>query len=252
VSRWSWIALGVGAYLAFTLTAFPAATALAWFGPSQLAAVGVEGTIWSGRAASVSIDRFGITGLRWRLRPIALLTGRLGGHVEGQLRDGFVNTDFAASRRRVELTNLRGGTAIGALAEVLPAVRGVNGQLSANLSLLVLEDGWPSSAAGELRVAALELTPYIPTRGVSEVGLGDYTITFSEAPPGELAAKIADAGGPLEVAGSVTLDARRAYTLDVLVKPRPGAPEVLVEGLKIMTPEPDAEGRRRLMLPGSL
>jgi general secretion pathway protein N len=251
VSRWSWIALGAGAYLAFTLSAFPAATALAWFGPSQIAAVGVEGTIWSGRAASVSIDRLGITGLRWSLRPIALVFGQLGGHVEGQLRDGFVNADFAASRSRVELTNLRGGTAIGALVDVLP-VRGVNGQLSANLSRLVLEDGWPSSAVGELRVAALEVTPLIPTPGVSVVGIGDYTITFAEAPPGELAARIVDSGGPLEVTGTVTLGAGRAYALDARIKPRPGAPEQLVEGLKIMTAEPDAEGRRRLMLTGSL
>ena len=61
-----------------------------------------------------------------------------------------------------------------------------------------------------------------------------------------------DNGGPLEVAGTVNIDDTRTYALDALVEPRAGAPESLVEGLKIMTAEPDAEGRRRLNLTGSL
>ena len=48
------------------------------------------------------------------------------------------------------------------------------------------------------------------------------------------------------------MDDARTYAIDALVEPRAGAPEMLVEGLKIMTAEPDAEGRRRLNLTGSL
>ena len=84
------------------------------------------------------------------------------------------------------------------------------------------------------------------------LALGDYTVTFGPAPERELAARFVDNGGPLEVAGSVEIDAARVYMLDALIEPRPGAPESLVEGLKIMTAEPDAEGRRRLSLTGSL
>jgi len=36
------------------------------------------------------------------------------------------------------------------------------------------------------------------------------------------------------------------------LKPRPDAPQELVDGINVMTTEPDAEGRRRLMLNGSL
>jgi hypothetical protein len=48
------------------------------------------------------------------------------------------------------------------------------------------------------------------------------------------------------------MDDTRTYSIDALIEPRAGAPESLVEGLKIMTAEPDAEGRRRLSLTGSL
>jgi hypothetical protein len=84
------------------------------------------------------------------------------------------------------------------------------------------------------------------------VPLGDYTVSFVPAPEGQLAATFVDNGGPLEVKGTVSLDARREYVLDALVEPRANANAMLVEGLKIMSGEPDAEGRRRFNLSGSL
>ena len=110
----------------------------------------------------------------------------------------------------------------------------------------------PPTAVGELKLAGLESLPLIPDGSGAYVPLGDYTVSFVPAPAGELAATFVDNGGPLEVEGAATLDARRVYTLDALVEPRADAPEMLVEGLRIMTAEPDAEGRRRFNLSGSL
>jgi hypothetical protein len=77
-------------------------------------------------------------------------------------------------------------------------------------------------------------------------------VTFVPAAEREVAAQFADEGGPLAVTGTVRLDAARAYTFDALIAPRPGADESLVQGLAIMTGEPDAQGRRRLTLTGTL
>jgi len=44
----------------------------------------------------------------------------------------------------------------------------------------------------------------------------------------------------------------RAYFLDGLIKPRADAAQELVDGLNVIASDPDAEGRRRLMLNGSL
>src|SRR5690606_2720287 len=50
-NRYAWIALGLGAYIAFTLSSFPATAAYRWFAPETLRMAGIEGTVWSGRAA---------------------------------------------------------------------------------------------------------------------------------------------------------------------------------------------------------
>jgi general secretion pathway protein N len=243
--------LGVGAYLAFTLATFPAGTALRWFAPREIVMTGVEGTLWSGSAASCSVGGIVAEALRWRVQPASLLLGRLAGSVEARIPDGFVSTDIAASPAGVTFSGLRGATSLPALAGVLP-IKGMRGQASAALESLAIEDGWPSRVVGELKLAGLEAPPFIPDGSGALLSLGDYTVTFSPAPAREVAARFVDNGGPLEVSGTLTLDATRAYTLDALIEPRNGAPEALVEGLKIMTAEPDAEGRRRLSLTGSL
>jgi general secretion pathway protein N len=251
MSRWSWWALGLGAYVAFTLATFPAGTALRWFAPPGFTAAGVTGTLWSGSAASCSVEGFTADALRWRVRPTSFFLGRITAEVTARIPDGFVEGVVTASPSTVRFSDLRGATSLPALANVLP-LKGMRGQASVAVEELVLENGWPATIVGELKLAGLETMPLISDGRGSLLPLGDYTITFRPAPPGALAAEFVDNGGPLEVTGNVNMDDTRTYTIDALIEPRAGAPESLVEGLKIMTAEPDAEGRRRLNLTGSL
>jgi len=250
-NRWSWLALGVGAYLAFALSTFPAATAVRWFVPPPVALNGVQGTVWSGSAASGTIGGLPVQDVRWHVRAWTLLTGRVGANVEGRLADGFVNTGITASTSRVQFDDFRGGTSLATLALLLP-VRGMRGQASVALSSLELENGWPARILGELKLAALEMVPFGSSGNSSLVPLGDYTVTFGDAPARNIAARFVDNGGPLEVAGTLVVSPAREYTFDALIKPRNGAPQQLIDGLKVMTADPDSNGRRRLTLTGSL
>ncbi len=251
-NRWSWLALGVGAYLAFALSTLPASTAVRWFVPPPVVLTGVQGTVWSGSAASGTIGGLSVQDVHWHVRPWTLLTGRVGANVETRLADGFLNTGLTASTSRVQFDDLRGGTSLATLALMLP-VRGMRGQATVALSSLEVENGWPARIVGELKLAALEMTSLMPTGGSSNlVPLGDYTVTFGEAPPRSIAARFVDNGGPLEVAGTLVVSPARAYTFDALIKPRNSASKDLVDGLSFMTADPDSDGRRRLTLTGSL
>jgi general secretion pathway protein N len=252
MGRWTWWAVGLGAYLAFTLATFPAGTALRWFAPPGITFAGVAGTLWSGSAASCSARGFRADTLRWRVRPASLLLGRVSAAVEARIPDGFFAGNVTASPSGVRFGELRAATSIPALAGVVPLVRGVRGQASLALDTLVLENGWPVAATGEIKIAGLEAPPLVSNGSGALVPLGNYVVTFVPAPVGQLSARIVDDGGPLELNGTVSLDARRNYNIDALVEPRPGAPEMLVEGLAFITSDPDAEGRRRLNETGSL
>jgi general secretion pathway protein N len=250
---WSWAALGVGAYVAFTIAAFPAATAYRWFAPPLVQLGGIEGTIWSGRAAGGSVAQLALQDVRWRTRPLSLLLGRIAADVDARLQDGFVNSHVVATTRRVRLTDLKASTSLATLAGVLPIIKGARGVANAALGELEIENGWPSSIAGEVRLANLEVQPLAQSaRGQRLVPIGSYRVELSTGADRGIAGKIADTGGPLEVTGTITADAARSYTLDVAVKPRADAAPELVQGLAFMTADPDAAGRRRLTLNGSL
>jgi general secretion pathway protein N len=251
LNRWSWLALGVGAYLAFTLSSFPAGTAYAWFAPAGAGFSGIDGTLWSGRAAAGSVANLSLHDVRWTLRPLHLLLGRLAADVEARLSDGFVSARVSASRSRVALSNVRGSTSIQTLRGVLP-VSGVRGDASVALDELELETGVLTTILGELRLAKLEVAPFVPNGSRDLLPIGDYTVKFLDSDGNGIKASFADSGGPLEVSGTLIVDARRAYTLDGLIKPRAEAPRQLVDGLSFITADPDAEGRRRLTLTGSL
>ena len=52
----AWLGLAAGVYVAAALALFPAGTAYRWFAPPALNAVGIEGSVWRGRAALASIN----------------------------------------------------------------------------------------------------------------------------------------------------------------------------------------------------
>jgi hypothetical protein len=250
VNRWWPLALGVGAYLAFLIVSFPAATAFGWFVPKEVQLAGVEGTLWSGRAAAVSIQRFTLQDLRWRTSPWPLFIGRVAANVEARLPDGFVNARVTASRSRVHLSDTRVALSLPTLQAMFP-LGGTRGQATANLSTVELAAGWPTAVVGELRLAKLEVPPF--QRGAQPIALGDYLVRFEPPASGQgIAASFNDTGGPLEVTGTLALQPSRAYVLDAFVKPRSDASPDLVQGLSFMSQEPDSSGRRRFMLNGSL
>jgi general secretion pathway protein N len=251
---WHWLALGIGAYFAFALSSFPAGTAYAWFAPAGLQLQGLEGTLWSGRAATANVGQLSLHDVRWSVHAWQLLLGRVAADLRGQLDEGFVSAHVKATRGRVSLSEVRASTSLATLRAVLP-VGGLRGETNVTLSALDLDvaKAWPTKVVGDLKLLQLETTPFslAGPRG-KLVPIGNYSVRLAEG-KGPINATFNDTGGPLEVSGTLAVNAARAYQLDALIKPRADAAQEIVDGLNAMaTGEPDAEGRRRLMLSGSL
>ena len=250
-SKLSWLALGVGAYIAFAVANFPAAQAYQWFAPPVVRLAGVTGTVWSGAAEVGNVAGLPLSNLRFRFQPLALLLGKLSGTVEARLPDGFFDTEITATTERISLHELRAATSLQSLREFLP-IYGTQGQISLTLDSLEIENGWPAVAVGEARIGQLRVAPLLPTASGNLIELGDYSARFLEQVEPGLSADITDLSGPLELEGHATLLPDRSYSLEGRIRARPEAAPELVQGIEIMTSEPDAEGRRAFTLAGSL
>ena len=246
-----WLALGVGAYVAFTIAFFPATVAYRWFAPDEVRLAGVEGTLWSGQAALGSVGELGLHEIEWELYPWSLLLARMSGQVQTRFSGGFLETGIRVGIGGTSFTELRAATSLAALSGVLP-IRGTQGQASVNFAELVLRDGWPVGAIGELRLGEVAVPPLVPVGNGGLIQLGNYSINFGDSSGEGLAGTFTDQGGPLEVTGSLRLNPNRDYLIEGVVRARPDADAALTQGLGFMTGEPDASGMRTFSLVGSL
>lgn len=251
-SRLAWVALGVGAYLAFLVTTFPAAAAIHWFAPATLGIAQPSGTVWSGSARSVAVPGFILSDVGWTLDFVPLMLGRVSGDVDARLPDGFVRAGFTLrSGQRVDLNGLQLTTSLQALRDLLP-VYDARGGISASIDELRIQDGLPVLVTGEIRLGNLEVAPLLQGRGQPLVALGTYRAVFVDSGEPGAFAQLEDTGGPIELHGSLALSPDGSYLLEGRVRARDGAPADLVQGIELMTGEPDAEGLRSLTFAGSL
>jgi hypothetical protein len=96
VSRKTLLLVGLLTFVAAVILMFPARVAYDWFAPPAVQLSGLEGTIWSGSAAEVSASGLYLRDLKWRLRPLRLVTGKVAASFEASPSSGFLEADIAA------------------------------------------------------------------------------------------------------------------------------------------------------------
>jgi general secretion pathway protein N len=233
-------------FLVFLAITLPAVHVLGWFGGGRLAATGVEGTAWSGRAERLAVDGFALGPVVWQWRPLALFAGRIeyqlfaqSGTGGGELRLGRGLTG-ALSARAAQLT--LPAAEVGRQLRI-PLVT-LAGDFQIDVAELVFAGGWIESLDGRIVWQGAQLLQPSP------LSLGTLTMQLGLR-DGNIVGTLGDQGGPLELGGDFTLGADRAYRLDALLKPRGDADPQLRQALGLLG-NPDAQGRYRLQYSGAL
>lgn len=239
---------GLAALFVFLVALLPASVVVGFLGLPAGTASGLSGTVWTGTAERLSVEGVTLGPIRWSVRPVRLLAGQVAADVKATLPDGFVNGTVALGiGGRIAISNLEGAAPLSWLA---PAAGASGGQLAAQFDTLALKAGRIESASGTLKVAGVVLP--IPTAG-QQLGPGTYSVAFdAEAlgPEEPLTGLLSDAGGPLEIAGTVIFTPPRSYELTGKAKPRPEAPPELRNALQMLGPA-TPEGAHELSVAGS-
>ena len=95
---WRGTLLGLVAYLLFMVTSAPAAKILSYVQPQGIHLSGIEGSLWSGHAALVTVSPLQLTDARWSFRLFPLFIGQLefsvAGQLQGQRVEAYVGSSF--------------------------------------------------------------------------------------------------------------------------------------------------------------
>ncbi len=240
--------LGIPAYLVFLVLTLPATLVLGWLRPADAGwwLESVQGSVWCGEARRLHYAGLSLDNPEWRLRPLALLLGRVeyGLRVSGEaatvdarvgraLDGGFYLRDTHGRLAAALLTALVSG-------ELLHA----GGELQVELAALDYDQG-PQSATGQLRWQAAALTDPM------EISLGDFQLLLETKDEPGIHGVLTDTQGVIAVDARLSLHPDGRYELLGTLEPRANATDELRESLALLG-RPDARGRYRLNYRGKL
>ncbi len=247
--RWA-MALAAAAFLLTLVLHAPGNLLYAWVlnarpgMPNQLH--GIHGTLSQGGFAALTINNRPVLGqASWDLHPLWLALLRVSADVQSS-GDPVVRMRVSRSvfgSVRLSRVNAAGSVKalLGALRQPLP----VEGQARLDLPLLRLVGGTPIEAEGSVEIENLAWT-----LAKEPLALGSFNAALSTAND-VIHVNFGSGPGPLEVGGTATLGAERAYELDLQLRPRPGAPEQLLTLVRSLGPA-DGQGWHHLRRQGTL
>jgi len=241
-----WFGLGLLVFICLLVARFPAASALQFVSlPKGIALTGVSGSIWHGRAESLTIKRFTAYELEWQLAFIPLLSGTAelalvaGQNPYSQLQlDGQLQlrsqSDWQASDLRFSLP----AGLIQAYAS-LPFNTRLQGQLRGFVAEAVAAKPWCESLDAELvwqnaGVSSRYLKPALMLQNV------EAKLSCQQ---GELLAQIKDPQRVLGMDLALRLDTQRHLFANGLLSPAAELPKSVKQGLMLFA-QPENGGYR--------
>ncbi|MEM9183523.1 MAG: type II secretion system protein N [Pseudomonadota bacterium] len=218
--RWLAAAVVVAALLLALAIQLPASLAPRLLSSQvpPLALSGVSGSLWQGRAVQTSWDRWPAGAVRWRVAipPLLALRTRLELELEGPpLRGQLV------LQRNLDGTLLISGAQITLpalwLQQIInqPALR-LAGTVDLKIDRAMVDsEGWLVALDGSARWRDAVVS--VDQRSA----LGDLLLSWTTDSNGRITGTLADEGGPLALAGEVSI-ANRAYRIRALASARSG------------------------------
>lgn len=245
--------LGLAAYLVALVVTFPAQQAVGLLSPYlknsgvALATSGLEGTVWSGRAAAVAVNGKPVGSVSWAISPWSLFIGRLGVHWGVQVPDGYLSGNgYVGILGGGVLRQVEGRVPAPLLARYLPALPlPVQGTVSLRLDQLALEGGKLARLQG---TAVWHQAAVVASRPVK---LGDLKLSLAAKPDGGVVGRLGDGGGPLQASGELSMTPDRRYRLNARLAVRKGAQPELEQALALLGRR-DAQGRVEIKRAGRL
>ena len=208
-----------------------------------MACASLDGSLWSGTCAGLTVSGTPLGDLSWELRPLRLAAARLAAHLT-------LSHGPAEAAADVELTFGQRITARNLVADLpldpalLPAVPpNLHGRAHVALALVQVQHGVIRQVQGRIEARNLE------ERSGNNTALGSYSVSFPGG-SGDPVGTLRDLEGPLALEGTLRLTPAPGFELEGVIAARHGAPPELVNSLRFLG-SPDATGRRPFSLSGT-
>ncbi len=248
--NWKIVALSFLLYCFFLISNLPAKMAISWVMPksnSGISIVAPEGSVWSGKLASVGAKGINVNNFKWDLNLFPLLYGNLSiDFVFGDSEThGTGAINFGMNSNRIEVEDLMAQMPISFLEPLMVGVPAkLDGQLSAHFDSIVFAPGDEILAKGNLVWNSAAITV------LQTVQLGDLKLSLLPRDKGSHGV-LKDAGGPLILDGTVQISNKGQYQAAIKVGTRSTAEAALKQSMPFLG-RAGADGKVQIRRSGRL
>lgn len=226
------ILLGLFSFLLFMIINFPASIA---YQLSKNSIKGVEiydlqGTVWSGRASSMRVNKQTFQDINWELRPLSLLKAMVSLDINVKDNQYPLKGRLAfAINGDLEANAIKGTLPAKMLQQVPPlSLVSLDGEVLIDMKTLVMNEKELKSAEGEILLAQTSLLQPV------QAELGNIRMNLSNENDSVLI-KIKDQQAPIGIDGTLIVKPEHKFSFNAVFKPTAKANNFLVGMLKNIT-----------------
>ncbi len=231
--KWKIVSISILLYLFFLISNLPANLVISWVVPKSNAGFSIispEGSIWSGKVASIGAKGINFNNFEWDLNFFPLLYGNISiDFVFGDKEShgtGAVNLSLTSNK--IEIDDLEARMPISLFEPLIIGVPAkLDGQLSVHFDSIIFAPGDEILAKGNLVWNSAAVTV------LQTVQLGDLKLSLLPQDKGSHGV-LKDAGGPLILDGTVQLSNKGEYQAAIKVGTRSTAEAALKQSMPFL------------------
>lgn len=207
----------------------------------------VTGSIWSGNAKSIRVNRHEITDIHWSFTPWRLLTAEISFEINGLYHNQAISSSLSLTPTGNYLarnfTSTMSAYTVGKRFDI-PV-----GELDGDLIINIEKASWSAGAVPKIAGEILwQKAAYIVAE---KADLGDVTLFFDEDDSSPLTAAISNIAGHLSINGNIEVDDKGHYELSISLNPTNTASRNLRNSLKLVA-RPTSNGNFEINNAGEL
>lgn len=230
-----YILIAIISYLIFTLSNVPAAKVVTILKQNNLLPVtlyGVDGSLWDGRADKVIIKKTPeIKNLQWSINPAYLLLAHISGQINAQVMNQNVISQFSLSPTgEVSITDLRARIEASEMQDLLQIPFGeLSGLFNIDIASMELNSAILPPINGDIKWTAAKLTL------AETVDLGHVLLQITPDDKAGLVAQLSNNKGDVSLSGTININSKKDYKLDLVITPSDKASQDLKQSLGLFS-----------------
>jgi general secretion pathway protein N len=195
---------------------------------------GISGTIWTGSADRVTVNKQVISDVNWSLNPFSLFGAAIQSDISATLMSVPVTSqlNYSLLSQQTTITDLQGAVNASEVQQAINLPFGVlEGRISFHVTQLQLAGNQLENLQAQLNWNNAKLTL------ADTVSFGNLNLQLMSTDKGNVEGQLSNSSGDLSIDGQINIAKNQRFEFNASLTPRSNAPKELLNILNLLAPQ---------------